>query len=668
MTAHSVSRWKTIFRPVLLVSLAVTVPLIAVRFIGGLETIELRQYDQFLRWRSSGKPDERITVVTIDNDDVQDLGQYPLSNQKLAQVIENLRDNNARVIAIDLSQESPNNLQTKAKKLSNLINQNAQRDDQIIIGCPAGQITPSNNINVPPQNSFALSTTLLDRDQILRRVALSAERSSEIQFNRPICEEGEARGSLASLSLAAASAYLAEEQINRQEQPRQITFGDKSLKQLHSQFGGYASIKTQSNQLMLSYRGGRKAVQTVPITMVLDDSADPSSLHDRIVLVGDISSFSTDKWATPYLNQGQSVKMPGVFIRAQAISQILGYVLDRRPLIHSWPKGLEYLGFFGVAYGSGLAAWYLRRNSIFALYVGGQVLLFWVLACSAFLLQGLWLPLIPTVLSTTITALSARVVRNRKYLMTYGNGLYNQVHSALSGESVGPDYLADLVARAQSLQQDGHGLQAVPDSVKSASDSSTSKLRERIERDALQKFTLQGFREVRQQQIKTLLERAEQHRLKSFGVMSSSVISSTMRDASSNAEPPALSDSPNPKALPESQQPEMPALANQADHRLHHYVQAADEPHSKDSNLHHAQSSDRKPQTEESQLGRNFLKISDSMHSEPDKLLNRRSNEHKPVQQQSITSNADSAFTSNPIRIEVDQAEGIILGSEVSDE
>ncbi|NEQ53960.1 MAG: CHASE2 domain-containing protein [Leptolyngbya sp. SIO3F4] len=80
---------------------------IAIRFTGALQLLEWAMYDQYFQLRATESVDERIVLVTIDESDINALGQWPISDATLAQLIRNINQYQPAVIGLDLYRDLP---------------------------------------------------------------------------------------------------------------------------------------------------------------------------------------------------------------------------------------------------------------------------------------------------------------------------------------------------------------------------------------------------------------------------------------------------------------------------------------------------------------------------------------------------------------------------------
>ena len=85
----------------------VILPIITLRFSGLLKPLELTAYD-FLFYVSPSEPrEERIVLVTWDEQDLQITQEVTLSDQTLVSVLEKIEEQQPRLIGLDLYRDLP---------------------------------------------------------------------------------------------------------------------------------------------------------------------------------------------------------------------------------------------------------------------------------------------------------------------------------------------------------------------------------------------------------------------------------------------------------------------------------------------------------------------------------------------------------------------------------
>lgn len=375
-----------------------------IRALGVMESLELQAFDQMVRSRPDEGPDPRLLVVTIDEAEIKamPLSRSSISDAKLEQLLQQLQQHQPRLIALDLYRDFAVDQQATFLKSQYQRNPN-------LIGTCKGSDRAVNVEGIPPPSGMPLadrvgfSDFLEDHDGVLRRHVLTMHPAPDSP-----CQVKYAFSTLIALR------YLQQQGIEADfiSDPQQdLKLKETVFRSLDTRAGGYQNLDARGQQILINYRSAHNPVEQVSLTKVLAGAVNPDSIKNRIVLVGVISETMTDLWLTPY-RTGLSVRVPGVLIQAQMVSQILSTVLDRRPLLWVLPLWGE-LVWLGIWCMSGVAlAWTAqiaaKANPIKSpIYVGlglliGSIALY--LLCYTLLLQGGWVPLVPAVLAIVVSA------------------------------------------------------------------------------------------------------------------------------------------------------------------------------------------------------------------------------------------------------------------------
>lgn len=448
---------QSLVTTVLLTSLAVTVPIVGIRALGGLEGAELAAYDDFIQRRPAEKPDDRIVIVTISDDDIERLQQYPLHDATFATALEKLESYQPRAIALDIARDVLQGPPAGRVRLQQVIT----KSETIISGCLLSNKSYGGSPPAPgsPKEGVAFADIPADVDKMTRRVILLSTPTQPDRAPRTkhVCNDARSENEIPSLSFQAALSYLQGLEINPEPNAQgEVQLKQTVLKRIDSRFGGYVHADTPDYQMMLNYRGAKGIFQEIPITTVIAGKVDPKLVRDRVVLIGSTSRVSKDDLSTPYRDtQTDSRQIPGVVVHAHAVSQILSAVLDQRALIQSWPEMVKVLWIWGWSLGGGLLAFYSRRlglTLIVLVGIGGGL---WCLCYWLFLSQGLWVPLVPTMIGAISTILGVRMV-DLGSRSGYAQAIAEQLRDSLSrsqGRDRQGDYLENLVQRARALRQ-----------------------------------------------------------------------------------------------------------------------------------------------------------------------------------------------------------------------
>lgn len=519
------------FKTVLLTSLAFTVPIVAVRSLGGFEGIELGAYDDFLRRRPAEQPDDRIVIMTISDDDIERLQQYPIHDGTLAQALKKLESYKPSAIGLDIARDVPQGAPAGRKQLTETI----ASSETIVSGC---LLSTENHPGSPPapgtpEGGAAFADFPPDPDQVIRRVRLI---STPAQSNQPgrtqhLCNNASAENEIPSLSFQLATMYLAAAGINPEPNARgEIQLGQQVLERIDPNFGSYVRADVNDYQMMLNYRSAKPVFREVSISDVLQNRVSPGSIRDRVVLIGNTSEVSKDFLATPFIQTQLGLRnMHGVMVHAHAVSQILSAVQNQRPLIRSWAGISEVLWIWVWSIGSGLLAFYNRRLGLFILGLIVTGLALWGISYGVFLTLGLWIPVVPTLIGAILTALGVRLA-DLAQRSGYAQALYEQLREQMQSGGAERDrrgdYLENLVRRARVARQgeDAAALVSLgmePDAtatpaMKALYEQMATRVRQEMAAEQFaQKAAIAQTSTSKTQRMQALLNRAQQSRTQS---------------------------------------------------------------------------------------------------------------------------------------------------------
>ncbi|MBM0744556.1 CHASE2 domain-containing protein [Phormidium sp. CLA17] len=452
------SSLRSVLKTVLLTSLVFVLPIVAVRSLGGFEGVELAAYDDFLRRRSVEQPDDRIVIMTISDNDIERLQQFPIHDGTLAQALQKLESYKPRAIGMDISRDVPQGAPAGRKQLIETI----ASSETIVSGC---LLSTENHPGSPPapgtpEGGAAFADFPPDTDQVIRRVRLISTPAPSKKPGRTqhLCNNASAENEIPSLSFQLAVMYLAATGINPEPNARgEIQLGKRVLERIDPSFGSYVRADVNDYQMMLNYRSAKPVFREVSISDVLQNRVSPGSIRDRVVLIGNTSEVSKDFLATPFIQTQLGLRnMHGVIVHAHAVSQILSAVLNQRPPIRSWSDVSEPLWIWVWSISGGLLAFYSRRLGLLILALIGTGLALWGISYGLFLSQALWIPFVPTLIGAILTALGVRLA-DLAQRSGYAQALYEQLREQMQSGGAGRDrkgdYLENLVRRARAARQ-----------------------------------------------------------------------------------------------------------------------------------------------------------------------------------------------------------------------
>ncbi|MEM6353311.1 MAG: CHASE2 domain-containing protein [Cyanobacteria bacterium P01_D01_bin.14] len=219
------------------VGLAVAAVVSTVRWMGGLQPLELRVYDWLLAQRPATDMPSRVLVIEATEADVETYG-YPLPDDVLVAAIDQLEEKNPRLVGLDIFRSQPNDaLQAKL-----------EGSNSLVALCSPGQPSSSNQPGVPPppnlpEDRVGFSTVVEDPDGVLRRQLLFSQPDT----NAPCSTRF-------SLSTLLALRYLDSEGIGPENLDRQrLRLGQAIFSPLESHAGPYHAAESRGFQIFLNY-------------------------------------------------------------------------------------------------------------------------------------------------------------------------------------------------------------------------------------------------------------------------------------------------------------------------------------------------------------------------------------------------------------------------------
>ncbi|MDZ8224920.1 CHASE2 domain-containing protein [Nostoc sp. ChiVER01] len=392
----------------LLMSVMLTISVLGVRQMGGLQTWELQAYDQLMRSRPQEKQDPRLLIVTITEEDFQLPEQKErrgsLSELALARLLEKLAHFQPKAIGLDIYHDQP--LQRNQASLASRL----KTDDKLFAICKVQELTKERpGISAPlgvPLERQGFSDIIPDSDHVLRRHLLAMQPAD---VTSP-CTAPYA------LNAQLAFHYLEAKGISaKYNDSGDLQLGKVVFKRLQPHKGGYQQADTGGYQILLNYRSFQgspgEIAPKVTLTDVLSGKVNAEQVKDRIVLIGTTAQSFRDYNPTPYMTgQGFSEEIPGVVLQAQMVSQLVSAVMDGRPLISVLPVWGEVLwvwswsvvgGTFAVAGSVAIAP--SDQSRLYLILAGGGVLGVLYVFCLILFYQGIWVPLVPSALVLVAT-------------------------------------------------------------------------------------------------------------------------------------------------------------------------------------------------------------------------------------------------------------------------
>ncbi|MEH2302161.1 MAG: CHASE2 domain-containing protein [Nostoc sp.] len=375
----------------LITAATVAVCVLLLHSIGLLQSLELAALDQFFRLRPNEPPEDRITIVVIDEAYLNEVG-WPIPDIKIAQLLQKLNVHKPRAIGLDIYRNLP-------VKPVNQELPNAYKSMPNLIGIE--QLANDKNVSVLPplglnQNQVGFNNVLFDSDGKVRRSLLYWHVDNQLHE---------------SFALKLALLYLNSENITpskAKSNPEYLQLGKAVFTRFQANDGAYVGADDKGYQILTNFpkpkcqssSGEFYSFRQVSMKDVLAGKVKENLIKDRIILIGSTAPSLQDFVFIPYSSSlmGTAKPVPGIQLQAYFISELISAALQGRPLLKVWPDLAEYLWIFIWSYLGAVTTWRIRHATRNLLSI---LVSCFVLTLSAYLafLYGWWIPIIPSLFS-----------------------------------------------------------------------------------------------------------------------------------------------------------------------------------------------------------------------------------------------------------------------------
>ncbi|NEU84514.1 CHASE2 domain-containing protein [Nostoc sp. UIC 10630] len=378
----------------LITAVSVAVCVVLLHSIGLLQSLEFAALDQLFRLRPNEPPEERITIVVIDEAYLNEIRSWPIPDAKIALLLQKLNFHKPRAIGLDLYRNLPvepgnQELRNTYKSMPNLIGIELLANDK------------NKNVSVLPplglnQDQVGFNNVLYDLDGKVRRSLLYWHVDEQLHE---------------SFALKLALLYLKPKGITptkAKNNPKYLQLGKAAFTRFEANDGAYVGADDRGYQILANFpkpkcQSSSREIcnfRQVSIKDVLADKVQENLIKDRIILIGSTAPSLQDFVFIPYSSSlmGTAKPVPGIQLQAYFISELISAALDGRPLLKFWSDLMEYLWIFIWSYLGAVTIWRIRHatRSLLCILVSCFVL---TLTTYLAFLYGLWIPLVPSLFS-----------------------------------------------------------------------------------------------------------------------------------------------------------------------------------------------------------------------------------------------------------------------------
>ncbi|MEB3339522.1 CHASE2 domain-containing protein [Okeania sp.] len=357
---------------------------ILLRSLGLLQTWEWKLYDNFFCLRPTEPLDSRIAIVEITEADIQKYG-YPINDQLLTELLYKLNSLQPHAIGLDIYRDLPQepgheNLVTALEYIPNIIG-----IEKIGIGNNLGVKAPE---ILHQKQQVGFNNLIVDADGTIRRSFLYIFPENE-KFRE-------------SFPLKLALSYLRAEGIEPKaaNKANDLQLGLAVFNRLKRNDGAYIRADVGGYQFLANPRK-TGSFDIVTMDDLLSGNITLDLFKNKIVLIGytapSVKDFHINSYSARLFTRPE--KISGVELQANFLSQILSAALDGRTNIKVLPEPLEWLVIIIFSWVGANLNWKLllpKKSILITLFISIGIT---GISYIAFIFNGWWLPIIPSIFS-----------------------------------------------------------------------------------------------------------------------------------------------------------------------------------------------------------------------------------------------------------------------------
>lgn len=347
--------------------------ILVLSWLGVLQPLEHLAYQVLFLVRGEQAWDSRIVIVEIDDRSLAELGRFPWSRDRFAQLLNVLAKAEENIVAFDIIWSEPS---AEDLKLADAI---AQHQAVVLA-------TAQDNLGAP----------LLPVD------SLRSQASAMGHIRKQIDADGISRSIPAS-------------------PPDRPSFAIATLER-YFMMGKDVTLPPPNQPLWLNWSSASQHIPSYSFVDVMRDRVPIQAFENKIILVG-MTATGYDELITPF---NRAPPTSGVYLHATAINNVLQHKV-LQPVPKNWSFGL--LVFFGL----GLSRWLDRWQTMTQVWIGLGLVIFWFGYCVLALKFGsVWLsvatPILFVLAVVSITILQERLSLNAM-LQRQVQELWNRYYS-----------------------------------------------------------------------------------------------------------------------------------------------------------------------------------------------------------------------------------------------
>jgi adenylate cyclase len=383
-------------------ALAAVALILAMTRWGLLEHLDLLLYDVLLTYRPVTTAPSRVTLVSITETDIKHaLGSWPISDDRLADVLDRILAFKPRAIGVDIYRDQP--VPPASQRLPSLLRAHPE------IVMPRKFPEPGSvGVSAPSylaDDQVGCSDVVIDPDGHVRRGLLYL---------------GDDTSSCRSLALRVALRYLERDGIGETAAAPESTtlkLGRSELRPFEANDGGYVDADAGGYQILLDFRDVLAGATRYDLERLIDGPVELRDFADRAVLIGvDAESVKDHFTLLPGNTERFQPGVAGVALHGTVVSQLLRAALDGEGPLVAVADYTEVL-WLALWITLGTCVCYRARRVKWLLteFVSGALIQ--VATGYALIVGNIWLPLAPALAGWWMAiAINTALVSRREHL------------------------------------------------------------------------------------------------------------------------------------------------------------------------------------------------------------------------------------------------------------
>ncbi len=329
------SKWRSSSRIVsLLIVLFVFCCTLFVQRMGWLQFLEFQAYDFFIRHQPKSATSDPIVLVEMTEADIHSPSlDYPIHDDKLAELLRKLEVDQPAVIGLDIWRDIPvpksgvglDEFNQVLQSYSNIVAIFTLGDRKSAPIAPPA-ILKSNFEQIAFNDDFPMDEEVDRTTPKVRRGALFVNRPSGESFD--------------SLPFRLAVVYLERKGIRPEPDPsdrKSFRLGKARMRPLQPSDGAYVgAASTGEFQILLDFKCPDRFTRYSVSEALSGHVIPPGSLRDKIVLIGMNTPSVLDERVTPFRRNHL-----GVEVQALTVNQLLRHALEGEKPLQYWNDWIE---------------------------------------------------------------------------------------------------------------------------------------------------------------------------------------------------------------------------------------------------------------------------------------------------------------------------------------